>query len=309
MKRRVVIQLWAVVLAGGVTDACRGAEPAAPPLVVVGYLPYYRMEGVTAERIGPVTDLIYFGIEPTAAGGFPDSPIPEEHLAQLQAFTENTERRLLLCVGGGGRSDGLPALADARRRAAFVEQLCRYCEDQRFDGVDFDWEFPDGDAQLAAYVSLVNETRAGLPEGALITVAQSPYRDLGQPMYDAVDRIHVMSYNHQFPQARIQDTRADVARMLRFGCPREKLVLGVPFYGRNQGGATRTYADLVRLSGQTPESDLVHGYSFNCQSTIREKADYVRDERLGGIMVWELGQDATDPAASLLRVIERRLNR
>ena len=277
--------------------------------IVVGYLPSYRMEGFTAERVGPVTDLIYFGIEPTDTGGFPDEPIPQETIAQLRLITGRTRCRLLLCVGGGGQSNGFPALVNARRRAAFAERLCRCCRDHGFDGIDFDWEHPEGDAQLAAYVALVNETRAGLPQGALVTVAQSPYHDYGRAMYEAVDRIHVMSYNHQFPQARMEDTRADVARMLRFGCPRGKIVLGVPFYGRDKDGATKTYADLVQLAGRAPQTDLVRGYSFNCRATIRGKVDLVRQERLAGIMIWELGQDATDPATSLLQVIEQRLNR
>jgi GH18 family chitinase len=306
MKLCVFGLLWTGMVTALATVPGWGADAAAPTPVVVGYLPYYRMEGFTAERLGPVTDLIYFGIEPTRTGGFPESPIPDEHLSQLRALAEHAKCRLLLCVGGGGRSNGFPALVDTRRRAAFVEQLCGYCADHQFDGVDFDWEFPEGDAQLAAYIA-AKETRSGLPEGTLITVAQSPYRDLGQPMYDAVDRIHVMSYNHQFPQARIEDARADVDRMLRFGCPRDKIILGVPFYGRDQDGKTKTYADLVRLAGRAPEGDLVQGYSFNGRSTIRAKVDLARSEHLGGIMIWELGQDSTDPAASLLRAIERRL--
>lgn len=309
MKRIVWRLLCVGVLAGLLIESGRAAEPDALRPVVVGYLPYYRMDGFAGERLGPVTDLIYFGIEPTDTGGFPDSAIPEEHVEQLHAMTTHSGCRLLLCVGGGNRSAGFPALVDARRRAEFVDTLCGYCREHSFAGVDFDWEFPEGDAQLSAHAALIRETRAGLPEGALVTVAQSPYRDFGRPMYEAVDRVHVMSYNHEFPQARMEDTRADVQRMLRFGCPREKIVLGVPFYGRNKDGGTRTYADLVRIAGEAPASDLVRGYSLNCRSTIHEKVDYIREESLGGIMIWELGQDSTDPAASLLRVIERRLSR
>lgn len=309
MKRPVLWLLCIGMLAGLAADLCLGQDPSRPAPVVVGYLPYYRMEGFAAEGLGPVTDLVYFGIEPTGAGGVPDSPISEKHLAQLKAITEQAGCRLLLCVGGGNRSAGFPALVDRRRRAAFVDRLCQYCRDNGFQGVDFDWEFPEGDAQLAAYVALVRETRSKLPAEALVTVAQSPYRDFGPAMYEAADRIHVMSYNHKFPQARIEDTRADVARMLRFGCPREKLVLGVPFYGRDKDGGTKTYADLVRLAGRVPDTDLVRGYSFNGRATIGAKVDHAREERLGGIMIWELGQDSADPAASLLRVIERRLRR
>ena len=301
------IVLCCALVAIAVTAGAAEPDQAAP--VVAGYLPWYRMQGFTAERVGPVTDLIYFGIEPTKAGGFPDKPIPEATLTTLQSIRSATGCRLLLCVGGGGRSDGFPALVDRRTRAAFVSRLCTYCTEHRFDGVDYDWEHPASDAEFAVYIELVKETRAGLAAGALLTVAQSPFKDLGPGMYEAVDRIHVMSYNHHFPQARMEDSSNDVARMLRFGCPREKLVLGVPFYARDREGKSKTYADLVRLAGRAPESDEFRGFSFNSRRTIRDKVDYVRSENLAGIMIWELGQDTTDEATSLLRVIERRLQR
>lgn len=293
------------LLAVAVIAGAAAPEDASP--VVAGYLPWYRMQGFTAERVGPVTDLIYFGIEPTKAGGFPDKPIPAATLSTLQSIQSETGCRLLLCIGGGGRSDGFPALVDRRTRAAFVSELCAYCSEHSFDGVDYDWEHPANDAEFAAYIELVKETRAGLADGALVTVAQSPWKDLGPDMYAAVDRIHVMSYNHHFPQARMEDSRNDVARMLRFGCPREKLVLGVPFYARDREGKSKTYADLVRLAGGAPPSDQYRGFSFNTRRTIRDKVDYVRSENLAGIMIWELGQDTTDDATSLLHVIERRL--
>lgn len=286
-------------------DTRRGPRSA----VVAGYLPWYRMQGFTAARVGPVTDLIYFGIEPTNTGGFPGQPIPDGTLQTLQSIRSDTGCRLLLCVGGGGRSDGFPALVHPRTRAAFVRGLCRYCADHAFTGVDYDWEHPASAAERDAYISLVNETRAGLDAGALLTVAQSPSKDLGPGMYDAVDRIHVMSYNHHFPQARLQDARNDVACMLRFGCPREKIVLGVPFYARNREGAAKTYADLVQLAGCAPDSDQFCGFGFNSRQTIRDKVDYIRREHLAGIMIWELGQDTTDPSTSLLTVIERGLQR
>lgn len=304
--RSWIVLCWMVT---ALTGSAQAAEREHPAPIVVGYLPWYRMQGFTAERVGPVTDLIYFGIEPTKSGGFPENPIPDATLTTLQSIRTATGCRLLLCAGGGGRSDGFPALVDGRTRAAFVPKLCDYCSEHEFDGVDFDWEHPSSEAEFAAYIELVKETRAGLDDGALVTVAQSPYKNLGPGMYDAVDRIHVMSYNHHFPQARIEDSASDVARMLRYGCPREKIVLGVPFYGRDKEGKTKTYADIVRLLGRAPESDQVRGFAFNSPRTIRGKVDYVRSENLPGIMIWELGQDTTDEATSLLKVIERRLDR
>jgi len=176
-----------------------------------------------------------------------------------------------------------------------------------FDGIDFDWEYPAGATQLADYRRLIDESRAQLGKRRQISVAQSPWRDFGRGVYDAVDRVHVMSYNHKHPHARLMDARIDIERMLNYGCPREKLVLGVPFYGRNQRGSSRTYAEIVQSKGFAAGLDLVDGYAFNGRRTLQQKTRYALTAGLAGLMIWEVGQDATDPEHSLLRAIGSQL--
>ena len=43
--------------------------------VVAGYLPEYRVAGVSPERLAPITDLIYFGLTPPADGRLARSPV------------------------------------------------------------------------------------------------------------------------------------------------------------------------------------------------------------------------------------------
>ncbi len=43
---------------------------------------------------------------------------------------------------------------------------------------------------------------------------------------------------------------------------------------------------------------------YNGVDTITEKTLYAK-ENLGGIMIWELTQDTSDPGRSLLRAIDR----
>jgi len=307
-----------VVLLSGACSSAGGQESATSaasnlpsgsnsPFLCVGYLPWYRTAGFSADRMHGVTDLIYFGVKPTDDGQFDGQSVDKATLGQLRGLKEASGCRLLLCVGGGDRSQGFaPLAADGARRRTFADELCKFCREHGFDGIDFDWEHPEGDAQLAAYTELLTETKSGLGSSGLVTIAQSPWRNYGKGVYDVVDRVHVMSYNHKFPQARLQASWDDVRRMLDWGCPREKLLLGVPFYGRNQRGESRTYADLAGSRGAN--ADLVEGFALNGRATVRAKTRFALEVGLGGVMVWELGQDARDPETSLLEAIRREVN-
>ena len=77
--------------------------------------------------------------------------------------------------------------------------------------------------------------------------------------------------------------------------PRRKLLLGVPFYARNVNRRTdaRSYGDLANAHNLGAGSDSVGDYYFNGVETMKKKAVYAQQLDLGGIMVWEIGQDTT----------------
>ena len=308
MQRRHFLQ------AAGGAAALAAATPAysaasAGEFSVVGYLPWYRIKSWTPERAGVLTDLIYFGVQPTTGGELPAHPIDRPTLEALRQLKRAIGCRLHLCVGGGDRSAGFaPLVEQGRRRRAFGRGLLELCQQGEFDGVDYDWEHPAGASQLDNYRRLIDETRDSLGELRRITVAQSPWRDFGAGIYDAVDHVHVMSYNHKHPHARLTDARADIERMQKFGCPPEKLVLGVPFFGRNQRGRSRTYAEITRSAAFRSDVDQIEGFAFNSRQTLRQKTRYARNEKLGGIMIWEVGQDAPEPKQSLLGAIAEELH-
>jgi GH18 family chitinase len=182
--------------------------------------------------------------------------------------------------------------------------LVELCRTHDLNGIDFDWEYPEGEEQLARFAHLLADTKRRLGEEGVVSIAQSPWRDFGEAVYRTVDRVHVMSYNHRHPQARIEKSREDIERMLGYGCPVGKLVLGVPFYGRNARGRTKTFEELADFGRLDPAADMFLGYAFNGRETVRAKTRYALEQTLAGIMIWELGQDVTDPDVSLLRGIE-----
>ncbi|MCC9599197.1 glycoside hydrolase family 18 protein [Stieleria sp. JC731] len=286
------------------TMVCPLSRSLADQLVVVGYLPDYRINGLTSDKTIGVTHLVYFGISPSKDGKLPEEPISESTLTKLKQLQLSSHCKLILCVGGWGRSDGFPSMAgNVQTRESFVKSLVDYCAQHGFSGIDYDWEHPKGDTEMHHYQLLMQDTkRLGSPKGIEVSVAQAGWQNIGKAGYDAVDRVHLMSYDHGFPQATMPKAMADVERLTTWGCPPEKIAVGIPFYGRNKDGKAKTYAQLIR-SDTKSEGDLIEGYAFNSQATVAEKISEVQQRSLAGVMIWELAQDTSNPDQSLLMTI------
>ena len=87
-----------------------------------------------------------------------------------------------------------------------------------------------------------------------------------------------------------------------------KLLLGVPFYGRRLGedGSIdyRQWSEQVEVTDDINEAD---GYFINNHELIARKVSYAREQGLGGVMIWELGHDRVD-GRGLLRTIGGNTN-
>lgn len=286
------------------------SEQKSDSFRVVGYLPEYRMGTLHKWWEQSLTDLIYFSIEPKSTGTLDTSRLNEEALTKLREFSERSQVRILICVGGWGRSQHFASVTvDKASRSRFISNLKAFCKKHGFAGIDYDWEFPKGKLQKQGYEDLLIETKdAFRSDGLLVTVAVGHHQQLSPSAYKAVDYVHLMSYDSGQKHSTYDSSLADIERQFGFGVPREKLILGVPFYGRNMKDTNqaKTYSNIMKSFNPPANLDEAGGFYFNGVHTIQAKTRHAIKENLSGVMIWELGQDSFDDT-SLLKAIQRTL--
>lgn len=277
----------------------------SPNFAVVGYLPDYRVLDPAWGRYA--TDIIYFSASLRANGELDAARLNAQTLAALREMRDSYGARVFIAIGGWERSQNFAAVAtDPALRTQVVQAITAYCRENGLDGVDFDWEFPNTAAERAGYVTLLAEVHTAFaPHGLRVSVALAAWQDLGDELYTAVDRIHVMAYDHKGRHSTFEQAVGDIQAFLARGAPPEKLLLGVPFYGRSlsQWNNAFTYADIVTQHHPAPDVDEIGGIYFNGIATIQQKTRYALEQHLGGVMIWELGQDTADDT-SLLKAID-----
>jgi GH18 family chitinase len=295
---------------------CAGTEPEeenilrSDPLrgfVIAGYLPEYRLSTINTRIAQYLSDVIYFSIEPAEEGELDLSRISNNAFYVLKQFRSvNTNIRILLAVGGWGRSDGFSTMAmNDSNRAAFIRNLTDYCLAKNFNGADYDWEFPANTIQNQSYEKLIIETKQSFAgHDLIVTAALSSGQRLSSNAYAALDRIHLMSYDHGSRHATYEDAVQDVQNFLDHQVPSGKIALGIPFYGRGitNFALEMAYAEIMQNYHPAPDQDEVNGVYFNGIETVKRKTLMALQDSLQGVMVWDLGQDTVDET-SLLKSI------
>ena len=274
---------------------------------IAGYLPEYRVDGITPEGVAGLTDLIVFSVLPRSNGALDSSAWPRDKLQKAKKLASDSNARFLLAVGGWGRSTGFPTMTEnPKARQRFVRELDAFCQANGFKGVVYDWEFPRTPKEKTFFDHLLRETRRlFVPKRRTMEIAVNPARPFPRDWTVKVDAVHVMSYDNGSRHATYEQTVADLNKMALLGVPAEMQLLGLPFYGRqvtNRNNAL-TYAEIKERFHPKREQDEAGGYYFNGPDTLAKKVKLSKARGLTGVMIWEVGQDAKrkDSLLSTLR--------
>jgi len=293
-------------------------------------------------------------------------------LAQLTVLRkQNPALEILISLGGWLGSSSFSDLAlTAQRRRVFIESAMEFLARYDLDGLDVDWEYPgvagaSSHFRLADkhnFTLLLQELRARFTQEQLrshkrfyLTIAAGAFDDYlahteMAEVAPQLDAVNLMSYdyyesgsdaltgNHAPLFTDPKDPKKDsvdasVQAFERAGVPTEKIVLGVPFYGRVWGHVDGVNHGLFQpgkpISNSYVSYDAIastmlgHGFtrfwdaasevpylyseekrifvSYEDAQSLALKCGYVQSHHLGGAMFWNYFNDSK---GALLQTID-----
>jgi chitinase len=248
------------------------AVPRPGPGRLVGYLASWRLgQGYLLSDVPATTlsHLIYAFASVSDAGEcvLANPKKDPANLADLRKLRQQQPRlQTLLSIGGSGSARQFsPMAGSADSRQRFAQSCVAAIKRYGFDGIDIDWEFPNGREEGKSLTALLAELRRQLDDAVgsdgsrhLLTVAApagpNHYFDLElDKLGTVVDWINLMTYafhgtwspitNFDAPlfasstdpspalQRIVYNTDAAVQTYVAAGVAPDKIVVGVPFYG------------------------------------------------------------------------------
>lgn len=279
-------------VAQGTAEMTMIPSPTPPRFIILAYV----TEGIFADAIPyeKLTHINYSFLTPNADGTF--NPITNGwKLRQIVETAHEHGVRVCISVGGWGWDAQFEELAaDPETRRAFVSNLTAFVDEYGLDGVDMDWEYPDPGPSSENFLALIREVRLAMPDKLLTTavVAHSDDHGLGIPeeSFELFDFVNVMTYDGP-DHGSMEQFERGLAYWSGRGLPKEKIVLGAPFYG----DPNLPYFKIVQADPGAAQTDTFDYYGttyhYNGIPTIQAKTRLAM-EKAGGIMFWTLDHDA-----------------
>lgn len=263
----------------------------------------------------------------------------EQGLEVWGLFKNDTINKVFNCT-----DDSYTVLSATSKRQALIDSIMSYAAEYELDGVNIDFELLST-ATGPHFVEFLRELSVRTHEAGIVLSVDN-YVPLGYNAYydiksqaEVVDYIIIMAYDEHYAGSEeegsvssIDYVRTAVDNTLAM-CPKEKIVIGVPFYSRlwrvveREDGsrtvnveATPNMADgksQLKAYGVDPEWDSTtqqyygeyerKGAKYKIwleeEESLTEKAKLIKNADLAGVAAWKLGDEESGTWAILHEVL------
>ncbi len=222
---------------------------------VYGYLPYWRLDSGTADRLhyDYVSTIAFFGLGILANGTIDTSWVGyKEYVGDDAAAVTNAAHDKGVRVvptfqlfDSGALHKMTAFLGSDAAQATFIAQALALMADRKADGANLDFE-PMSAAMTPAYLSFVAKLRAAMqarfPGSTLVnSTSAGAGAALVAGLVPLVDKQMVMTYGYRTATATVAGATAPLAHAARNvdihitrilqSAPADSILLGVPYYG------------------------------------------------------------------------------
>jgi len=361
--RKIYIHLLGFFMTLILFSACAPIKEKAPRILwISAYYAGWTQGCKSSGHLDPeeidysaLTHIIHFAIVPNSDGSidFSTKCIFPENSYNLVTAAHAGRKKVLISVGGWlTEARFLDATNDINRQK-FIKSLINFMISRSYDGIDIDWE-PLSPLSTYQYSKFIIELRNALDQltpRPLLTAAVKNNQPLFAELQDKFDQINILSYvlsgprsgwitwhnaplydgGYRFPRTGllVPSTDSLVNDFIKAGVKKEKLGIGIAFFGYVWSGGEGTATGGVTEPGQTwtvppsaeeiPYYEIMEKYyqperyrwhkparaaylsidnagsendsfiSYDDEASCKEKIAYVKKKGLGGIMIFELG--------------------
>lgn len=300
------------------------ALPSYGQFKVIGYLPTWNgyPNSINNVDLTKVTHLNIAFANPNSSGDINTAGGTLSDLATVVTAAHTANVKVLMSIGGAGAPGATYTNLINTDLTGFVNKIVQYAVDNNLDGIDVDIEGDvlNGTTMTSTqYENFITALETGLhAQNKLMTAALATWfaSRVTNNAASKFDFINIMSYDaygtwtgpgqHSSYTLAVNDLNYWKTTK---GIAANKLTVGVPFYGYFWGTSNYAsrYGSIVSSYSGSENTDQVNPSSggvlyYNGIPTIKQKT-VLAIEQAGGIMIWELTQDATGPN-SLLSAID-----
>jgi spore germination protein len=291
-------------------------EEKAPKKVYFRELWGYLMRGEEKDLTGnePFTDLCSFSASVNSKGRIPGAYLPPN----VYPLKNMKRMHLVITELSNGAVTRLCLNPETSAQEYLIDDILRVSE--RYQGVQIDFE-AISQKDATRFWSFLSELKAKIGEPGILSVAvPARKRKIHSDAYDysiissIADRVIIMAYDQHWKTSRPGPVAAyswcrDILLYAKTVIPGEKLIMGVPLYGRawqeknlNRALQYHHVHEILKSTGKNPHYDSDAGNYFEYEERVTVKV-YFEDERslfarlqlyqsesVNALSFWRIGQ-------------------